>query len=93
MRWHSCPRLAGPEGIDAALDAQSLDALVAPTASPSWPVDLVNGDFVVPVDSQFREQPAVDLIELHLQSVHLSRSLCPDTDHFLDDIALLNAYR
>jgi amidase len=37
-------RLAGPEGIDAALTANNLDALVAPTGSPSWPTDLVNGD-------------------------------------------------
>ena len=36
------PRLAGPEGIDAALFG--LDALVAPTGSPAWPIDLVNGD-------------------------------------------------
>jgi amidase len=38
------PRLAGPEGIDAALAEHDLDALVAPTGSPSWPIDLVNGD-------------------------------------------------
>ncbi|HKI03405.1 MAG TPA: amidase [Thermoanaerobaculia bacterium] len=37
-------RLAGPEGIDAALTANNLDALVAPTGSPAWPTDLVNGD-------------------------------------------------
>ena len=38
------PRLAGPEGIDAALAEFDVDALVAPTGSPSWPTDLVNGD-------------------------------------------------
>lgn len=38
------PRLAGPEGIDAALAANNLDAIVAPTNSPAWPTDLVNGD-------------------------------------------------
>ncbi|HEX9729580.1 MAG TPA: amidase [Gemmatimonadales bacterium] len=37
-------RLAGPEGIDAAMDEQQLDALVAVTGSPAWTVDLVNGD-------------------------------------------------
>jgi amidase len=39
-------KLGGPDGIDAALNHPSgrLDALVAPTASPSWPIDLVNGD-------------------------------------------------
>ena len=37
-------RLAGPEGIDAALAENNLDALVAPTGSPAWTTDLVNGD-------------------------------------------------
>ena len=37
-------QLAGPDGIDAALAANDLDALVAPTGSPAWPTDLVNGD-------------------------------------------------
>lgn len=37
-------RLAGPEGIDAALAAQHLDALLAPATGPAWPVDPVNGD-------------------------------------------------
>jgi amidase len=36
-------RLAGPEGIDAALAAHHLDALVAPTTGPAWTIDLVNG--------------------------------------------------
>ena len=37
-------RLAGPEGIDAALKQQDLDALVAPAMSPAWLSDPVNGD-------------------------------------------------
>lgn len=37
-------RLAGPEGIDAALKAQQLDALVAPATGPAWLTDLKNGD-------------------------------------------------
>ena len=37
-------RLAGAEGIDAALAAHDVEALVAPTGSPSWTIDLVNGD-------------------------------------------------
>jgi amidase len=37
-------RLAGPEGIDAALAAQHLDALVAPAMSPAWLIDPINGD-------------------------------------------------
>ncbi|GHA90598.1 amidase [Lysobacter bugurensis] len=37
-------RLAGPEGIDAALAKYDVQALVAPTTGPAWPIDLVNGD-------------------------------------------------
>lgn len=36
--------LAGPAGIDAALDADRLDALLAPATGPAWTTDLVNGD-------------------------------------------------
>ncbi|HKQ65350.1 MAG TPA: amidase [Methylomirabilota bacterium] len=39
-----CRRLAGKEGMDAIMDELSLDALIAPTTTPAWPVDLVNGD-------------------------------------------------
>ena len=39
-----CQRLAGQEGFDAVMDAQQLDAMLAPTTTPAWPVDLVNGD-------------------------------------------------
>ena len=37
-------RLAGIEGIDAALTKDRLDALIAPTNGPAWVTDLVNGD-------------------------------------------------
>ncbi len=37
-------RLAGREGIDAVMDRHRLDALVAPTTHPAFPIDLVNGD-------------------------------------------------
>jgi len=37
-------RLSREEGLDAVLDGMDLDALVAPTGSPAWPNDLVNGD-------------------------------------------------
>lgn len=40
----NCRRWAGPEGIDAVISRHRLDALVAPTISPAWPIDLVNGD-------------------------------------------------
>jgi Asp-tRNA(Asn)/Glu-tRNA(Gln) amidotransferase A subunit family amidase len=37
-------RLGGADGIDAVLAQHNLHALVAPTGSPAWPNDLVNGD-------------------------------------------------
>ncbi len=39
-----CIRLSRTEGIDATMDKYQLDALVAPTAEPPTPIDLVNGD-------------------------------------------------
>jgi amidase len=37
-------RLARTDGIDAALRKGRLDALVAPTCGPAWPIDPVHGD-------------------------------------------------
>jgi amidase len=37
-------RLSREEGIDAVLERHRLDALVAPTGSPPWTIDVVNGD-------------------------------------------------
>ena len=37
-------RLSRREGIDAVLRRHRLDALIAPTGSPAFPIDLVNGD-------------------------------------------------
>jgi amidase len=37
-------RLAREEGIDRLLQAESLDAIIAPTGGPAWPTDLINGD-------------------------------------------------
>ena len=39
-------QLARTEGIDATMDKFHLDAIVAPTGSPAWITDLVNGDHV-----------------------------------------------
>lgn len=36
-------RLAG-DGLDQALRDHDLDALIAPTGSPAWTIDLINGD-------------------------------------------------
>ncbi len=37
-------RLTGPEGIDAALKAHHLAALMAPASCPAWSIDLIDGD-------------------------------------------------
>ena len=39
-----CRRLGGREGFDVAMDQNQLDAMVAPTTTPAWTIDLVNGD-------------------------------------------------
>ena len=48
----TCRRLSRTEGIDAVMDANGLDALVAPTGNPAWPIDPVNGDHFIGASSQ-----------------------------------------
>jgi amidase len=43
----SARRLAGKDGLIAALDKDKLDALIAPSLSPAWPTDHVLGDHFV----------------------------------------------
>ena len=40
----SARRLAGEQGLEAAMDQHGLDAIIAPSTSPAWPTDHVNGD-------------------------------------------------
>jgi amidase len=40
----TCRSRARTLGIDAVIAKHKLDAIVAPTGSPAWPIDLVNGD-------------------------------------------------
>ncbi len=37
-------RLSRAEGIDQTLKQHKLDAIVAPTGGPAWPIDVINGD-------------------------------------------------
>jgi amidase len=37
-------RLSREQGIDQTLKEYDLDAIVAPTGGPAWPIDQVNGD-------------------------------------------------
>jgi amidase len=43
----SAKRLAGKEGLLAALEANKLDAVITPTTGPAWPTDHVLGDHFV----------------------------------------------
>ena len=40
----TCRARSRAQGIDAVMARHRLDAIVAPTGSPAWPTDLVNGD-------------------------------------------------
>jgi amidase len=37
-------RLSRAQGIDAVMDGNALDAILAPTGAPAWTIDLVDGD-------------------------------------------------
>ncbi len=39
-------RIATTRGIDAVMQEHRLDALIAPTGSPAWKIDVVHGDMV-----------------------------------------------
>ncbi len=43
-----CRKLTRDDGIDATLSTHRLDAIVAPTSAPAWPIDWVLGDRGVP---------------------------------------------
>ena len=47
-----CHRLLRAEGIDMVMKKHNLDALVAPTDSPAWMTDLVDGDHFLGGSSQ-----------------------------------------
>ena len=37
-------KMSRTDGIDAMMDKNKLDAIIAPTGGPAWPTDLINGD-------------------------------------------------
>jgi amidase len=41
---HNMLKATREDGIDKMMNANKLDALIAPTATPAWKTDLVNGD-------------------------------------------------
>ena len=47
----TCRRISRTEGLDKLFAEHHLDAIVAPTGSPAWPTDLVNGDHFIAASS------------------------------------------
>ena len=47
----TCRTLARTHGLDATMKKFKLDAIVAPTGAPAWPIDHVNGDHVLGASS------------------------------------------
>jgi len=41
---NTCAKLSRVKGLDVVFAKHSLDAIVAPTGGPPWPIDVVNGD-------------------------------------------------
>lgn len=39
-----CKELSGKKGIDATMEKNKVDVLIAPTNGPAWNIDLINGD-------------------------------------------------
>src|SRR5215472_7226860 len=54
--------LSREQGIDAVMDEFQLDALVAPTSSPAWVTDLVDGDHHVTASSTPAAQAAYPIV-------------------------------
>jgi hypothetical protein len=62
------PALAGTGGIDATL-ANYGDAIVAPTNTPAWPNDLINGDAFLSGSSSFAAVAGYPLVTVPMGSV------------------------
>jgi amidase len=61
-RSHSLSR---EQGIDAALQEHNLDAIVAPTGSPAWPTDLINGDHFLGASSSPAAMAGYPLLQIN----------------------------
>lgn len=63
-------RLAGPDGIDRLLREHRIVALISPTTSPAWVIDLVNGDSGGASDSSLPAIAAYPYITVPMGEVH-----------------------
>lgn len=50
--------------LDAALDGNELDAIVAPTGAPAWPTDLINGDHFIGGSSSMAARAGYPLVSV-----------------------------
>ncbi len=58
------------DGIDALLEKHQLDAIIAPTGSPAWQTDLVNGDHFIGSSSSLAAISGYPNITLPMGYVH-----------------------
>ena len=58
------------QGIDRLLAEHNLDALVAPTTSPAWTIDLVNGDHYIGGSSSMAAVSGYPNITVPMGQVH-----------------------
>lgn len=63
-------RLAGPDGIDRLLHEHRIVALISPTTSPAWVIDLINGDSGGASDSSLPAIAAYPYITVPMGEVH-----------------------
>jgi hypothetical protein len=63
-------RVSRGEGIDAVLGKDRLDALVAPTGSPAWKTDLVNGDLFLGGSSSASAMAGYPIVTVPAGSVY-----------------------
>lgn len=60
----------GPEGIDKAMKQHNLDAIIAPTGSPAWPIDVINGDHFIGGSSSPAAQSGYPNITVPMGFIH-----------------------
>ena len=65
-----CRRLSRTEGLDVVLARHKLDAIVAPTGSPAWTIDLVNGDHFLGASSTPAAVAGYPSLSVPVGSVH-----------------------
>ena len=60
----------GPDGIDKAMERYSLDAIIAPTGGPAWPIDVINGDHFMGGSSSPAAQSGYPNITVPMGFIH-----------------------